>query len=64
MHRTRTQVVRASAGVTGMALLKALMAGARDPQRLATLRNPHCHHEADDLAKALPGTGRAAHRFA
>ena len=58
-HLTLTQVVRARTGVTGLAILQAIIAGERDPQHLATLRTPHCHHAADDLAKALQGTGRA-----
>jgi transposase len=59
MHRKLTQGVRASTGVTGMAILTAIIAGARDPQRLAKLRHPHCHHAEDDIAKALQGTWRA-----
>ena len=53
MHLKRTQVVRAIPGVIGMAILKAIVAGERDPQHLATRRNPPCHHDADDIAKAL-----------
>ena len=64
MHRKLTQVVSAITGVTGMAILKAIIAGERAPQRLAKLRNPHCHPDADDIAKALQGTWRAEHLFA
>jgi hypothetical protein len=64
MHLTRTQVVSASPGVTGMALLQAILAGERDPQRLAQLRTPHCHHAEEDIAKALQGPWRAAHLLA
>jgi transposase len=64
MHRTLTHVVSEITGVTGMALLKAILAGERDPQPLATLRNPHCHHDAEDIAKALQGPWRAEHLFA
>ena len=64
MHLKLTQVVSEITGVTGMAILKAIIAGERDPQRLAQLRNPHCHHAEDDIAKALQGTWRAAHLFA
>ena len=39
-------------------------AGERDPRHLAPLRNPHCHHDEDDIAKALQGTWRAEHLFA
>jgi transposase len=64
MHRKLTQVVSEITGVTGMAILKAILAGERDPQRLAQRRNPHCHHPEDDIAKALQGTWRAEHLFA
>ena len=64
MHRTLTQVVSALTGVTGMAILKAIIAGERDPQRLAKLRTPHCHHDEDTIAKALQGPWRAEHLFA
>jgi hypothetical protein len=57
-------VVSESPGVPGMAMLKAILAGERDPQRLAKLRNPHCHHEEADSATALQGTWRAAHLLA
>ena len=64
MNLKLTQVVSEITGVTGMAILKAIIAGERDPQRLAKLRNPHCHHDEDDIAKALQGTWRAEHLFA
>jgi len=64
MHLTLTQVVSDLTGATGMAIMKAMVAGERDPQRLATLRNAHCQHDADDIAKALQGTWHAEHLFA
>src|SRR5437660_7617723 len=64
MHLKLTQVVSEITGVTGMAILKASVAGERDPQHLVQLRNPHCHHDEDDIAKALQGTWRAEHLFA
>jgi transposase len=64
MNLKLTQVVSDITGVTGMALLQAILAGERDPQRLAKLRHPHCHHTEDDIAKALQGTWRAEHLFA
>jgi len=64
LHLKLTQGVSASTGVTGLALLKAMVAGERDPQRLAQLRNPHCRHDEEDIAKALQGTWRAEHLFA
>jgi hypothetical protein len=64
MHRKLTQVVSDITGVTGMAILTAIIVGERDPQRLAKLRTPHCHHDGEDIAKALQGTWRAEHLFA
>ena len=64
MHLKLTQVVSDTTGVTGMAILKAIIAGERDPVTLAKLRNPHCHHPEDDSAKALQSPWRAEHLFA
>ena len=64
MNLKLTQVVSDITGATGMAILKAIIAGERDPQRLAKLRNARCHHDEDDIAKALQGTWRAEHLFA
>jgi len=64
MNLKLTQGVSEITGVTGMAILKAIIAGERDPVTLAKLRNPHCHHDEDDIAKALQGTWRAEHLFA
>ena len=61
MNLKLTQVVSDLTGATGMAILTAIIAGERDPQPLAKLRNPHCHHAEDDIAKALQGTWRAEH---
>lgn len=59
-----TPVVRESPGVTGLALLKAMRAGERDPQHRATLRTPHGPHTEDAIARALQGPWSAAHRCA
>jgi transposase len=64
MHLTLSQVGSDLTGATGMAMLTAIIAGERDPLTLATLRNPHCHHREDELAKALQGPWRAEHLFA
>src|SRR5712691_11098776 len=58
MNRKRTPVVSALTGVTGMAMLKAIVAGARHPVTLAKLRTPHGQDE-DAIAKALQGPWRA-----
>ena len=57
MNLKLTQVVSDITGVTGMAILRAIIAGERDPVTLAKLRNPHCQHDEDDIAKALQAPG-------
>jgi len=42
-------------GVTGQAILRAIVAGERDPVKLAQLRHPNCHSPAAMIAKALTG---------
>jgi len=64
MHLKLSQVVSELTGATGMAILKAIIAGERDPLTLAKLRNPHGHHSEDEIAKARQGTWRAEHLFA
>jgi transposase len=64
MNLKLSQVVSDLTGATGMAILHAIIAGERDPLTLAKLRNPHCQHSEDDIAKALQGTWRAEPLFA
>src|SRR6266700_2533407 len=64
MNLKLSQVVRDLTGATGMAMLKAIIAGQRDPLTLAKLRHPPCQHSEDDIAKSLQGIWRAEHLFA
>ncbi len=50
--------------VTGLAILKAMLSGERDPATLAQLRARNCHHSEAEIARALQGTWRAEHLFA
>lgn len=43
-------------GVTGQAIIRAIVAGERDPVRLAQQRNPACQSSEETIAKALTGT--------
>src|SRR5215216_2761513 len=43
-------------GVSGLAMLRAIIAGERDPQRLAEFRQPGCKHSEAEIVKALTGT--------
>lgn len=50
-------------GVTGLAILRAIVAGERDPRTLAQLRQPGCKHSEAEIVKALTGTWDDAQLF-
>ncbi len=58
------RVVTDITGVTGMSIIRAIIAGERDPRALASLRMPGCRNDEATIAKALEGTWRAEHLFA
>jgi transposase len=49
--------------VSGLAMLRAIIAGERDPQQLAQFRQPGCKHSAAEIAKALTGAWDDAQLF-
>ena len=51
-------------GVTGMSILQAILAGERNPQVLAKLRDARCQHDQATIAQALQGNWRDEHLFA
>jgi transposase len=51
-------------GVTGMAIIRAILAGERDPAKLAAWRDPGCAHPESEFIKALTGNYRDEHVFA
>ena len=57
-------VVSDLTGVTGMAIIRAILAGERDPVTLARLRDYRCQHSEATIAKALYGQWREEHLFA
>src|SRR5215468_8468744 len=64
MNLKLTEVVSDINGKTGMEILRAILAGERDPQRLASHRDRRCKHDQATIAKALEGHWRAEHLFA
>jgi hypothetical protein len=50
-------------GTTGMAIVRAIAAGERDPSRLAAHRDPHCRKSADEIGRYLAGNWREEHIF-
>lgn len=51
------------AGQTGLAIIRAIVAGERDPQALAKLRNYRVKASEADIAKSLEGTWKDEHLF-
>jgi transposase len=50
-------------GVSGMAMLRAIIVGERAPVRLAEFRQPGCKHSEAEIVKALTGTWDDAQIF-
>jgi transposase len=64
MNVKLTEVVSDVVGVTGLAIIKAILRGERDPRKLAQLRDERCRRSAAELARAVQGNWRAEHLFA
>lgn len=50
-------------GETGMQIIRAIVAGERDPQKLAQFRDRRCAKSEAEIVKALTGNYRAEHVF-
>lgn len=50
-------------GVTGMAIIRSIVDGERDPNALARLRDPRCRKSERQIAEELTGTWRSEHLF-
>jgi len=64
MNVQLAQVVSDLTGQTGLQIIRAIVAGERDPQVLAQLRHGRCHASQAEIAKALSGHYRPEHVFA
>jgi len=63
MNLLLTQVVSDITGVTGLRILRDIVAGKRDPQRLATHRDTRCRASQEEIVAALTGQYRPEHLF-
>jgi transposase len=70
MHKALTQmnlqihhVISDITGVTGLAIVDAILAGQRDAAELAKLRDPHIKADAETIHKSLVGNWRSEHLF-
>lgn len=50
-------------GITGMAIIRAIVAGERDPRKLAQLRDRRCNKSVEEIAEQLTGHWREDHLF-
>jgi transposase len=50
-------------GTTGMAIIRAIVGGERDPKALARLRDRRCRKTEEQIAENLTGNWRAEHLF-
>jgi len=63
MNVQLTNVIADIAGKTGQDIIRAIIAGERDPHKLAKLRNYRVHASAETIAKSLEGNWREEHVF-
>jgi transposase len=64
MNVKLSEVISDITGLTGMAIIAAILQGQRDPIKLARLRREQCHSDETQIALALEGTWRPEHLFA
>ncbi|HKI37765.1 MAG TPA: IS110 family transposase [Gemmataceae bacterium] len=64
MNLKLTESVSDITGVTGRAIIQAILKGTRDPHKLAKLRNRRCKASEAEIAQALNGSYRDEHLFA
>jgi transposase len=63
MNLHLTEVLRDIMGMTGQAIIRAIVAGERDPKALAKLRHRRIKASEEDVLKALTGNWRDEHLF-
>jgi transposase len=63
MNLQLTQVLTDVTGLTGLKIIRAIVAGERDPQRLAEFREARCKSSQEEIAKALTGTWKPEYVF-
>jgi len=63
MNVQLSQALSDVTGETGLRIIRAIVAGERDPQRLAAMRDRNCKQSEAEIGKALTGTWRDEHLF-
>lgn len=57
-------VIATITGVTGMRIIRAIVAGERDPDKLAAMRDVRCKESSETIRNALVGNYQPEHLFA
>src|SRR5829696_4656537 len=63
MNLKLQHVISDITGVTGMAIIRAILGGEREPLKLAALKDRRIKSDASTIAKSLEGDYRAEHLF-
>lgn len=63
MNVQLSQALSDVTGETGLTIIRAIVAGERDPQKLAAMRDRNCKKSEEEIGKALTGTWREEHLF-
>ena len=63
MNVQLSQALSDVTGETGRAIIRAIVAGERNPQLLAAFRDANCKKSEDEIGKAMTGTWREEHLF-
>lgn len=64
MNMQLQNVVSDITGATGMKIIRAIVAGERDPAKLAQLRDVRCHASLETIEASLRGNDQPEHIFA
>jgi len=64
MNVKLTEVISDVTGLTGLKIIRAILAGEGAPLTLARLRNKHCKNSTETFARALHGSWREEHLLA
>lgn len=63
MNLKLTNVLSDITGTTGMKIVRSIIAGERNPKKLAKHRDPRCKKSEEEIAKSLHGNWREEHLF-
>jgi transposase len=63
MNVQLSQALSDVTGETGQAIIRAIVAGERDPHKLAAFRDRNCKKSEEEIGRALTGTWREEHLF-